>query len=249
MDRHMRIMAPSLIPIVGPPNEGKSQFALALCAQLARLHGLKTAVMQFEDSPERNKRDLLRYAEAWKSTSDAGIPIAEPASQWVNRNFFAIAPPEDLAREDDKTLEWVRAQIEIAALHHGCRIVLIDPWNEIEHAWSRHGNEATYTNTALRTIKRWARRWRLIIIVVAHPGKAVESKTIEDVSLFDVAGAAAWKNKSDHGIIVKRVSENSNAVHIKIDKCKDWDTMGVPGIVRMEFDRRKASYRFVGSGI
>lgn len=249
MDQHLRLAAPSLIPIVGPPGEGKSQFALALCAQLARLHGLKTAVMQFEDNPERNKRDLLRYAMAWASASSSGTPIAGPAERWVNEHFYAIAPPENLADEDDKTLGWVREQIESAALHHGCRIVLLDPWNEIEHAWSRHESEATYTNAALREIKRWARRWRLIVIIVAHPGKAIDGKSIDEMTLYDVAGSAAWKNKADHGIIIKRTNENSSQVYVKVDKSKDWETMGVPGIVRMEFDRRNATYRFVGSGL
>ena len=70
LDPHFKIAPPQLIVVTGKPNHGKSQWALALVANLARLRGLKGAILQFEDNPERNRRDLLRYARSWANQGD-----------------------------------------------------------------------------------------------------------------------------------------------------------------------------------
>lgn len=46
------VQPPRLIIVTGPPNHGKTQWTLALVSNLARLHGMKGAILQFEDNPE-----------------------------------------------------------------------------------------------------------------------------------------------------------------------------------------------------
>lgn len=246
LDPHLRLTLPELMIVTGAPGSGKSQWSLAMCMNLARIHGLRGAIFQFEDSVDRNKGDILRYARSWLSDPRWTEVIRSP-EYWAREMFYAISPKED---EDDQVnfdLKWLQHAISEAATRHGCKWVLIDPWNEIEHVWNVRENETAYTNSALRELKRLGRRHQIAVIVVAHPSKAADMKTIDDMSLYDVSGSAAFKNKADHGIVIARDRSDKTVTLVKIDKCKDWRTMGEPGLVRMQFNKEKASFSVVTS--
>ena len=95
------------------PTPARRQWTIALVANLARLHGLKGAILQFEDNPERNRRDLIRYAKAWHN--QAFNPIKEDPVAWVDRMFKTISPNEGLDDERDFDLDWLKGAIEEAA--------------------------------------------------------------------------------------------------------------------------------------
>lgn len=252
LDDHLRLVPPELVVVTGAPGSGKSQWTLAWVANLAHFYRLKGAILQFEDNVERNRSDLIRYAlnrHRPEQTVFPGNPATDDAAcQWIDNNFITIAPSEDVDTGVDYTLRWLQDAIEEAATRHGCRWVLIDPWNEVEHIWSRNENEAKYTNDALRAMKRLARRYQMAIIVVTHPSKeGGKLKDIEEMSLYDIAGAAAWKNKADHGIIIHRNTEKE-FTWVKIDKSKNHAVMGKPGIVKMRFALGRGTYEFIEAG-
>lgn len=247
LDGNLMIVPPELMVVTGTPGAGKSQWTLALCANLARVHGLKGAILQFEDKPDRNRNDLLRYARSWESQGKNGLPC--DARTWVGRMFKTIAPSEDQNGDVDFNLEWLRATIEEAAQRHDAKWVLVDPWNEVEHVWNIRETETGYTNQALRELKRLTRRLQIALIIVTHPSKAGGmNKGIEEMSLYDISGSAAWKNKADHGIIISRESPTAIETLVKIDKSKDFKTMGRPGVVRMKFEPERASFSFISTG-
>lgn len=251
LNDNLRIVAPELVVVTGAPGSGKSQWTLALVANLARDYGLRGAVLQFEDNIERNRLDLFRYA--LNMGSQEVVPPGDKerdkaARDWMDRHFLTISPSEDLDASTDYTLPWLQDAVEEAATRHGCKWVLIDPWNEVEHIWGRSENESKYTNDALRTMKRLARRFQIVVIIVTHPSKeGGRQKDIKDMSLYDVSGSAAWKNKADHGIIVHRNTEEK-FTWIKIDKSKNHSVMGEPGIVKMKFKPGRGTYEFLEKG-
>jgi twinkle protein len=245
-DHHFMLVPPQLVVVTGRPNAGKSQWVLALLANFARLSNLKGAILQFEDNPERNRRDLLRYAKAWKDQVRNGI-YEEPAD-WVDRMFRTISPNEDLDEGSDFDLNWLNNAIEEAATRHDCRWVLIDPWNEVEHLWGRQDTEATYLNRALRHLKRVARRFQVSIFIVAHPTKeGGKSKSIEDADLYDINGGAVWNNKADLGVIVWAEDTTRTERIVKVAKSKDFIRMGRPGMVRMIFEPEHATFACRGA--
>ena len=237
-DRHFMLCPPQTVIVTGRANEGKSQWTLAVVANLARIHKMKCAILQFEDNPDRNRDDLLLYAKAWAKDSSQGI--GDP-QDWVNRMFVAVTPSEAREVEEDLNLDWLEARIEEAVLRHGCRVVLIDPWNEIEHMWGRQDTEALYLNRALGHINRLKRRYGLAIFIVAHPNNAASHQKIDELSLYCINGGAAWRNKADIGVVVAgdRATPDRD---IKVDKSKDFHRMGIPGTVTMRFDPQTASY-------
>jgi len=97
-------------------------------------------------------------------------------------------------------------------MRHGIRGLIIDPWNEIEHAKEKFENETAYINRALRQIIKFGRRHGLATFVLAHPTKDVGKDGKPRVpTLYDIEGSAAWFNKPDFGIVVHRPDPTSTA--------------------------------------
>ena len=246
VDPHLMFSLPEVCVISGPPNHGKSQFSLALVANLARVHGMRTAIIQFEDDVDRHRDDLGRYARAWQTSE--GKSITMPPDAWVDEMFVTIQPPEDIEEAEDKTLDWLKDRIHEAATRHGCRVVLIDPWNEVEHAWGVTETETAYTGKALRQLRALARKYQMLVLIVTHPSKAGGLKTsTEEMTLYDISGSAHWANKPDHGILIFRPKGTDETI-VNIAKCRDFRKRGMPGSVIMKFDPRHATFAYVGKG-
>ena len=242
-DPHFMLVPPQLVIVTGKPNHGKSQWALVAVANVARLHGLKTAVLQFEDSPERNRQDLIRHARAHGIDN----PVA-----WVDTMFRTISPREDAEGERDFDLGWLTEVIGEAATRHDCKVVIIDPWNEVEHLWGRQDTEATYLNRALRQLKRLARRYQIAIVIVAHPTKeGGKSKTLGDADLYDINGGAVWNNKADLGVVVWCDGDKPAETpvrQVKVAKSKNFLVFGRPGVVEMAFNPARVEFSCKGAG-
>ena len=248
MDEGLRfgLIAPELVVITGEPGSGKSEFSVCLGANLANFHQLPGAILQFEDRPVRVRETLIRYALG----NVSGITTREEGREWVNRWFRTIEPEQNTADDIDYNLDWLRSTIREARVRHGCRWVILDPWNELDHMWDRSMSEAVYTNDALRKLKRIARAHQIILMIVAHPSKeGGRQKDIAELDLYSISGAAAWANKADPGIIVPRPDKSRGEVYVKVAKSKDHSMMGIPGIVRMTYQPSTSQYRYVGMGI
>jgi twinkle protein len=240
------MIAPEFMVITGEPGSGKSEFAAILGANLANYCELPGAILQFEDRTIRVRDTLTRYAVS----NVAGVNNAAEGRAWVNRWFRTIEPEQNLAENVDYDIAWLTTTLREARVRHGCRWVIIDPWNELEHIWDRSQNEASYTNEALRKLKRISRALQIILIVVAHPSKeGGRQKDITDMDLYGISGAAAWANKADHGLIIHRPDKAKQDVYVKVAKSKDHMLMGTPGIVRMRYWPASGQYKFVGMGV
>ncbi len=244
-DQRMRINIPELMVVLGAPGAGKSTWCLSLVAQLAELHNMPGAILQFEDSPKRNYDQLVQFKlrNVRGTVTDADRAKAEI---WVDNMFRTVAPSDSLEEDQDFTFKWLKEAIWEAVKRHGAMWVLIDPWNEIEHAWSVNESETRYTNEALRQMKRMARKFNILLIIAAHPTKqAGLQREITNMSLYDVSGSAAWKNKADHGVIIFR-PEGSDDTIVKVDKCKNHSTMGTPGTVYMRYNPDLCTFWYRG---
>lgn len=238
---------PEFVVITGQPSSGKSEWSAVLGANLANYHKMPGAILQFEDRSIRVRETLIRYAQ--NNVPDCQGKRSE-AKAWVDRWFRTIEPEQNLAMDVDYNLGWIEETIREARVRHGCRWVIIDPWNEIEHVWDRTKNEAAYTNDALRRLKRLARAHQIILMIVAHPSKdGGRQQEIQDMDLYGISGAAAWANKADHGIIIHRPDKSKEDVYVKVAKSKDHMTMGKPGIVRMKYLVASGQYKTIGMGV
>lgn len=240
LDHHMLIVRPEMMVVTGQPNHGKGQFIRAMCFNLARAHGWKTAFLTPEDSVYRVERDMRRFASN-KNQYPTMLQQQENKA-WIDDHFRISSPPDD----EPITLDMVIGEMESSALHHDCQVFVLDPWNEVEHDFGKALREDQYIEKTLRLLLRKTRRYNLLFILAAHPTKLDDDKV--KPNLYKISGASHWKNKCQHGVIVHRPDKTSNLVEITVEKSKDWEEMGIPGTVTMEYKRNLCDYVYVKGG-
>jgi hypothetical protein len=217
---HLFLVTRSFVPT------HNSLWMRALTFHLAESHGWRIGYLTPEDPPHRLVRDMRRFAGRCVSRR------SDPS--WVDSAFYISQPPED----EPITLEMVENEMAAAALHHDCQAFVIDPWNEISHNYGRLSTDQ-YIEQSLRTLKRKARRYNMLLIIVAHPTKLDEEKK---ATLYTINGSANWRNKCDHGIIIHRPFLDAHGIHVIVEKCKDHETMGIPGTHFMRYIKDECEF-------
>jgi len=238
LDEHFRMFPGEFCVITGIPSHGKSTFVLNLLVNMAKIHGWRSAIF----SPEmpavpfiRNRLRLL-YGEYRD-------PIA--VSSFLEDRFVFIDAEPTGGQDEEFTLDWVLDKANEAVMRDGIRCLVIDPWNELEHARGRAESVTEYTGRAIRELKRFARLRDVAVIVVAHPTKDVWREGKSRVpTLYDIEGSAHWFNKSDHGLVVERPADAPDQSNIHIAKCRFQET-GERGTVRMKFNRHAGRFELL----
>lgn len=234
LDQHLRVFAGEFMVVTGIPSHGKSTWVLNLLCNLARLHGWKSAVFSPEMPTVPHLRDKLRRIQGM-SRPDADAFIEE---------YFSFIDADPTGREDeDFDLDWILDKATDAVLRNGIRVLVIDPWNEVEHARAPNESMTEYVGRSIRALKRFARLYDVAVIVVAHPTKEVgrDGKS-RPVTLYDIESSAHWFNKCDHGVVIDRPNAYADEAHVRIAKVR-FEESGEKGEVRMAFE--KASCRFL----
>lgn len=236
LSENYRMRLGDLTVITGVPGFGKTSFVNDLCCRVAKAHDLKIAWGSFEQAPQRDHRRALRSWYLEKLPKHMDDDDRADADRWIDEHHVFIMPGD----EDDPTLDWLLTCMEGAVVQHGAKVIVIDPWNELQHDRDRGESETEYTGRAIKTLKRFARVFQVHLIVVAHPSKLQKvNGKYQMPSLYEINGSANWYNKADIGMVVHR--ETKDTTIIKVAKSRYHDIIGRPGEVEMEFcsdDRR-----------
>jgi twinkle protein len=204
-----------------------------LLVNLYRLHGWRSAVFSPKMPVAPHLRDLLRLIVGGAGDADDTIDDAFA---------FLDADPTGRSDDDDFDLRWIINKAVDAVLRYDARILLIDPWNEVEHAKRRDESTTEYVARSIRELRRFARDYGVVVIVVVHPTKDVHEKgEVRIPTLYDADGSAAWFNKSDHGVCIHRRDPYQDESSIFVQKVR-FRTTGEKGEIRMSFDRRTGRY-------
>ena len=223
---NLRVRLGDFWVVTGIPSMGKTTWVNDLCCRLASNHGLGIAFASFEQSPQK---DHLRNLRTWHAQRLTHLQMPEEtaaADKWIDQCFSFIYPSED----DDVSLEWVLDRCEAAVVQHGVKVVVIDPWNEMDHARAQGESLTEYTGRAIKAFKRFAKKFQVLLIVVAHPAKMQRDKDglYAVPTLYDISDSAHWYNKADAGIVVHRFETHSI---VRVSKSRYHDEIGKPGEV------------------
>lgn len=232
------IVPGTLTVVTGYANMGKSTLMNIIIGHVMANH-FPVCVASFETDVKPILIDGLRMAMLGCGKHE--LPgIDKRAVDKLIRDRLTIisqAVDEDMEMDLAKFLDLAR----LAVVRHGAKMIVLDPWNEIEHK-SRHGeNEHEYTGRALRAIKRFARQYDVAFWIAAHPTKP--EKGVNAIpGLYAVSGSAHWANKADYGLTYHRPKFDVNEASIVISKVR----MGLPGqrgTVKVTFDFRVSAFR------
>jgi len=245
VDLHYRVRAGDCAVITGAPNSGKSEWLDALAINLARNSGWRFAVF----SPEQGSASehIAKLAEKYsgKPFNEWRLDRISPdeldkAATWIGDHFFFLEPEEP-------TLDALLNIARLLVLRKGVRALILDPWNEIEHARPPAMTETEYIGLSLRSIRRFARAHQVHVWVVAHPKqlqKDPKTGQYPVVGPYEISGSANWHNKMDCCLSVwrKRLpDQQSSEVEIHVQKVKS-KYVGSLGTAVLNWDRATGRY-------
>jgi twinkle protein len=237
-DDFIALRSRAMSVLTGVPGAGKTTFITWVLNQLVRECGVRVGLCLFETEPREVERQLFRM-EGISSFTDTAL--LDRTREMLDKHFRVVHRVEDQGA--DHGMLWAKRIIHKLAARDGCNIIVIDPWNEIEHSPEIGENVTQYTNLALKRIREWAEHYNIHIVVVAHPKKMETGKCPQG---YDVADSAAFYNKPDMGWSVNLEYNEDYGDHVKLLTWKvrsREDTGCHPGTLRMEFDPRSMVYR------
>ena len=203
------------ITVTGIPSSGKSDFVDQMVVGYNEKYGWKTAYASPENTPTYlHAHKLMR--KTWQ-----GMPGVEDikTDKWnqvadhVNDNYFFI----DMERY---TLESVLRKGAELVKRKGIKCLVIDPFNKVR-ANDASGDVNVYTLEYLSKIEIFAKKYDVLVMVVAHPTKMYKDSQgkIEEPTMYNIKGGGEWYDASYHGLLVHRNYEDKT-VKVKVLKCK-----------------------------
>lgn len=228
LEKHYRVRMGDFCVVTGKPGDGKSTWVNDLLCRMVDAHGWTVAIASFEQHPQADHRRALRE---WYCRMPVNLALDEDierADEWIDRHFVFIVPGED----DLANLSWTLDKCAAAVIRHGARIVVIDPWNELDHDRPGDMSLTEYTGKAIKEFKRLARQMDVHVMVVAHP---VKMGAGEKPGLYSISDSAHWANKPDVGIVIWKPSPESERAELRVVKSRYHDQIGVPGTVWMKY--------------
>ncbi|NDV59039.1 DNA primase [Bacteroides sp. 519] len=204
--------------ITGVPGCGKSEFVDELVMRLNLRHGWKTAFFSPENMPmSYHMRKLIEKAtgERFDSQTMAGGTF-QKAVNYLHDNFSSIMP------DDDFTLDNILNKARTLVARKGIRILVVDPYNRIEHHIPPQMTETQYISMVIDKMSNFAWRNNCLFILVAHPRKINRDAATgrePRLSMYDINGSAHFYNKTDYGLIVER-DRTEQVTRVRVEKVK-----------------------------
>lgn len=244
LDKHFALTPGTFTVMAGWAGHGKTSLLMRMLANTMR-EGVSIAIGSFETMPRPILENRLRAALYDCHPDDPRANRPGPADSCLAQRLSVIAhsPTND---ETELTLEYIIELAKIAVLRDNIRLLVLDPWNEIEHQRNGNETETEYTSRAIRELKRFAKNYECAVWLVAHPRKPASDGNPKPPSLYDIAGSAHFANKADYGLVVHRDDLASNTITVRVVKVR----MGLPGKIgqlHLDYDEHTSDYLYTPS--
>jgi len=204
------------ITVTGVPSSGKSDFVDRMIVGYQQKYGWKTAFASPENKPTfLHAHKLMRKIGNWMpNKNDIGSDKWNEVASVVNDNFFFIENERyDLDSVLNKGAQLVKRK--------GIKCLVIDPYNKIKMNGAASMSIPDATMEYLTRIEAFAKKFDVLVIVVAHPTKMYkkEDGTIDEPNMYNIKGGGEWYDASYHGLLVHR-DYNKKTVKVKVLKVK-----------------------------
>ena len=237
-DEHISWNRGELGVVTGIPGSGKSTWLDYIFVRLAYLKNWKFGVF----SPENiAPLKITRMSEQLlgKPLSSMNSTEIEHAVQIINNHFWFY----NVETLEDYTLSNLLRLAETLIKRHGIDCLLLDPFNYIDND-STEDSSNEKIGILLRSLKKFAVKNNVLVVLVAHPRKMDRTSAGYNVPrLYDISGSHHFFNVPDWGLAVHRSFQNGqkDPVEVHIQKIK-WHFRGKLGRIDYEFNRDSGQY-------
>ncbi|MGL5705244.1 MAG: DnaB-like helicase C-terminal domain-containing protein [Tannerellaceae bacterium] len=245
-----------LAVVTGIPSHGKSEFVDFVVVCLNRLYGYKAVMWSPENYPVTyhrikhvSKITGRSFNKHKLSNDDLRVALED-----LRDEIFYATP-------DEYRLSLVLEKLERMVVKHKARIVTLDPFNALEYDGDSNLTETERINRVLGRLQLFARKFDVLVILVAHPRKMDiltargVGKHYQEPMMYDVCGSANFLNRADYGIVVYRSAEGeyvdntiTNFVRITFEKIRFRD-LGSGGSCLLRYNYDNGRYESIDSTI
>ena len=215
-DRIFSTYTGQFITVTGIPASGNSDFVDQMVIGYNLNYKWKTAFASPENQPTYlHAHKLMRKVlQGMPTPGDINTNKWKEVAEHVNDNFFFI----DMERY---TLESILRKGAELVKRKGIKCLVIDPFNKIRDIDSNTEDVNRYTMEYLTKIETFAKKFDVLVFIVAHPTKMYKDKDgkIEEPNMYNIKGGGEWYDASYHGILVHRDYE-AKTVKAKVLKVK-----------------------------
>ncbi len=203
------------ITVTGIPSSGKSDFVDQMVIGYNANYGWKTAFASPENQPTYlHAHKLMR--KTWQdmpTSADIGGDRWNQIADHCNSSYFHI----DMERY---TLDSVLKKGAELVKRKGIKCLVIDPFNKVRDVGGSD-DVNRYTMEYLQKIEIFAKKYDVLVFVVAHPTKMYKDKDgkMEEPTMYNIKGGGEWYDASYHGILVHR-DYKAKTVKAKVLKVK-----------------------------
>jgi twinkle protein len=232
----------------GIPGHGKSTFLIWAADRISRNESVRVGLFMFETHPLtlQDQLALMRMGQEFEALAPEWQAklLADLDARFRLVHF---RPEGDM----QQTMVWLGGMIETLAIRDGCKLIVVDPWNELEHLPNPGETMTAYINWATKTLRQWAERLGVHIALVAHPRKMPTDGPPRAPNGYDIADSSAFFNKPSLGVTVhKREKADAGGggqekwLELRVWKVRDTRLYGFEtGAVDVVFDPTTKVYR------
>jgi twinkle protein len=223
--------------LTGIPSHGKSTFANTIAYNLSK-QGWKTCFASLEQQPQTDHKWALSGLHYQRPPHLLNKAQIDEAEKWIDKNFVFLVPDDSL---EDFDLEWLRDAMATAVFRYGVDMIIVDPWNELDHIFDGRKESITqYVGRAIKALKRFAKEYNIHLMVVAHPAKMQKNNNGQYPvpSAYDISDSAHWYNKPDQIFVIHRDEEGTL---LRYAKSRYHNKLGKPADYRLEYDDYKGT--------
>lgn len=212
--------------ITGHPGDGKSEFTDELTMRLCLRHEWRAAYFSPENLPLSYHLAKLFEKLTGNHFKQGFMPETryEATRRFLAENVSSILPKEDFS------VDTILGRARELVSRRGIRILIIDPFNKLEHRIPAGQTETQYISSFLDRLSSFAVRYRCLVILAAHPRKMTRDPAtgrLPAPTLQDINGSAAFVNKCDFGLVVERDRDAGvTRIHVKKVKFRHLGGMG-----------------------
>ena len=244
LDNYITWECGRLLTITGVPASGKSEFLDYIVCRLNLIHGWKVAFFTPENWPlQYHYRKLHSKISGKKFDRKSDTTDFYNIYEQIKENYYYIMD------ENDFSVEQVISRAKMLVKQYGVKVLVIDPYNKLEHQYKASMSETQYISKFLDILTNFAKFNNVLVCLVAHPRKMESGKV---PSLYDINGSANFYNKTDYGITVHRNRDENgsmtNQVDIHIQKVK-FKHLGEQGLIEMNYNYNNGRFESISDSI
>lgn len=206
------------IVVTGIPTHGKSEFVDQYVTGICIKNGWKSAYCSVENNPVRlHKAKIFRKIIGFTpEKKDIQTQKYKLIKNFLDENFF-FCDFEDGNYDLDRVLEKAKELI----YRKGIKVFVIDPYNKVRLKRALNKSTVDYTNEYLSTVDSFCKKYKCLIIIVAHPVKMpLNGVGIRDMpDFYSIKGGGEFYDMSPFGLCVHRNFEDKTTI-VKVLKVK-----------------------------